>query len=166
MSCIVKTLRLYLALSVICAAPAFAHDGVQILDPHARTNGATGSVFFVIENHSDSAERLIGVASDVAEKVEMHTHVETADAVMQMPAAPEGFPIDPMMSHPLARGGDHVMLMGLTRALTDGDTFTLTLTFAHAGQVIIGVTVDNARKPGISGQDHSGHMMSGAEATE
>jgi len=169
MSFVVKTIRLCLALIVMSATPTFAHDGVHILDPYARSNGglgANGAVFLRIENHSASAERLIGVASDVAEKVEMHTHSETADGVMQMPAVPEGFAIDAKMSHALDRGGDHIMLMGLTRALKDGDSFTLTLTFEHAGVVIIEVPVDNARKPGAAGQDHSGHDMTGVKPTE
>ena len=151
------------AMAILLAGPGLAHDGVHIHDPYARITGATGAVFFEIENHSDSAERLIAVASDVAEKVEMHTHSETADGVMQMLAVPEGFPIDPLMSHALDRGGDHIMLLGLTRDLKDGDTFTLTLTFEHAGVVTVEVPVDNARKPG---KGHAGHDMTGMDATE
>jgi copper(I)-binding protein len=43
------------------------------------------------------------------------------------------------------RGGDHIMLMGLTRAFKDGDMIHLTLTFEHAGVVDVDVPVDNAR---------------------
>jgi len=174
LSLVVKTIRLCLALIVMSAAPALAHDGVHILSPYARSNGglgANGAVFFTIKNHSGSAERLIGVSSDVAEKVEMHTHSETADGVMQMLAVPKGFAIDARMSHALDRGGDHIMLMGLTRALKDGDSFILTLTFEHAGVVIIKVPVDNARKSGAagrvhSGKDHSRQDMTGVKPTE
>jgi periplasmic copper chaperone A len=136
--------------TVFAAFPALAHDNIHIENPYARTNGgigATGAVFMEIVNHADENDRLIGVASDVAEKVEMHTHKTAADGVMQMNAVPEGFPIDPMMSHALARGGDHIMMMGLKQALKDGDMIHLTLTFEHAGVVEIDVPVDNARKP-------------------
>ena len=132
------------------ALPAFAHDNIHIENAYARTNGgigATGAVFMEIMNHADEADRLIGVASDVAEKVEMHTHKTAADGVMQMNAVPEGFPIDPLMSHALARGGDHIMMMGLKQALKEGDMIHVTLTFEHAGVVEIDVPVDNARKP-------------------
>ena len=49
-------------------------------------------------------------------------------------------------SHALARGGDHVMLLGLTRQLNDGDTVALTLTFEKAGEVKVDVPVDLQRK--------------------
>lgn len=138
------------AAAIFLAAPAFAHDGVHIENAYARTNGgigASGAVFMEIMNHSDENERLISVASDVAEKVEMHTHKASADGVMQMMAVPEGFPIDPLMSHALARGGDHIMMMGLKQELKDGDMIHLTLTFEHAGVVEVDVPVDNQRKP-------------------
>jgi copper(I)-binding protein len=136
--------------AVFAAAPAFAHDNIHIENPYARANGGIGSsgaVFMEIINHADEADRLIGAASDVAEKVELHTHKASADGVMQMMAVPEGFPVEPMMSHALARGGDHIMMMGLKKALKDGDMIHLTLTFEHAGVVEIDVAVDNARKP-------------------
>ncbi|MBS1848201.1 MAG: copper chaperone PCu(A)C [Actinobacteria bacterium] len=44
----------------------------------------------------------------------------------------------------LAPGGYHVMVMGLRRNLVPGDTFRITVRFAHAGAVGVPVTV---RKP-------------------
>ena len=137
------------AATLALATAAHAHDGVHVNDAYGRTNGGigkTGAVFFVIENHQLEDDRLIGAASDVAQKVELHTHKQSADGVMQMVAVPEGFPVPAEGEHALARGGDHVMLMGLTRDLKDGDTFTLTLTFERAGVVEVEVPVDNARK--------------------
>lgn len=142
------------------ATAAFAHDGVHVNDAYARTNGGigkTGAVFFVVENHQTEDDQLIGVASDIAEKVEFHTHKEGDGGVMQMLAVPEGFGIPAEGEHALARGGDHVMLMGLTRDLKDGDTFTVTLTFEHAGVVEVEVPVDNARKDDGMGMMHHKH---------
>lgn len=137
--------------AMLFAAPAFAHDGVHIENAYARTNGgigASGAVFMEITNHADVNDRLISAESDVADKVELHTHKASADGVMQMMAVPEGFPIDALMSHALARGGDHVMMMGLKKDLKDGDMLHLTLTFEQAGVVELDVAIDNARKPG------------------
>jgi copper(I)-binding protein len=39
------------------------------------------------------------------------------------------------------------MVMGLTAVPKDGDSFPLTLSFEHAGDVTLDVTVDNKRKP-------------------
>ena len=68
----------------------------------------------------------------------------------------------------LARGGDHVMLMGLTGPLKDGDSFPLTLTFEHAGNVTVDVVVDSARDAtmpagqGAGQGGHAGHGMGGS----
>ena len=154
------------AAAIFLAAPAFAHQGVHIENPYARTNGgirASGAIFLEIMNHADVDDRLIGVASDAAEKVELHTHTESADGVMSMDAVPEGFPVAALQSHALKRGGDHIMLMGLKQDLKDGDTIHLTLTFEHAGVVEVDVPVNNTRKPlaaadpmaDMPGMDHS-----------
>jgi periplasmic copper chaperone A len=149
------------ASAALFAFPALAHDGVHIHDPYAITTGAigaTGAVFFSVENHADVDDRLTAVTSDVAEKVEMHTHSQDANGVMTMPAVPEGFPVVAGGDMVLERGGDHIMLMGLTRALKDGDTFEMTLTFEHAGEVVVEVPVDNHHKA-AEGDAHSGHDM-------
>ena len=138
------------AAALLIAAPALAHQGVHIENPYARTNGgigATGAIFLEIMNHADTDDRLTGVASDIAEKVELHTHQQSADGVMRMTAVPEGIAIPALQSHSLKRGGDHIMLMGLRQDLKDGDVIHLTLTFEHAGAVEVDVPVDNARKP-------------------
>lgn len=158
------------AAAMFLAAPAFAHDGVHIENPYARTNGgigASGAIFLEIMNHADVDERLVGVASDVAEKVEMHTHKQGADGVMLMMAVPEGYPIEALQAHALQRGGDHIMLMGLKKDLKDGDIVHLTLTFEHAGVVELDVPVDNARKPEGGAMNHmkmNGMKMDGMES--
>lgn len=159
------------ALALLIAAPALAQDhpeGLHIHDIYARSNGGvggSGAVFFMIHNNTETDDRLIGASTEVAEKAELHTHVESADGVMQMQKIEGGIALPAGEMHELARGGDHVMLMGLTRALKDGDTFPLILTFEKAGDVTIEATVDNARKPGEGmmmdhgsmGDGHSGH---------
>lgn len=129
------------------ALPALAQD-ITIEDAYARSMGgigASGAVFFDIKNAGTEADRLVSAASDVAKMVELHTHKQDAAGVMQMIAVPEGFEVPAGADHLLARGGDHVMLMGLTRELADGDMVTLTLTFEKAGEVKVDVPVDNKR---------------------
>jgi copper(I)-binding protein len=141
------------------APAAFAHDGVHIVDPYARTTGGVGgnaAVFLVVENHQIADDQLLSVSSDAAKLVELHTHIEDANGVMSMTAVPEGFTIPGSGEHALARGGDHVMMMGLTRDLKDGDVITLTLTFKTAGVVTVEAVVDNARKEGMA-MGHGAH---------
>lgn len=157
------------AASLVLASPLAAQEnpqGIQIQDAYARSMGgmgASGAVFMSIQNATGADDRLVSVASDVAERVELHTHKQDANGVMQMIHVPEGFPIASGETHELARGGDHVMLLGLTRDLNDGDSFSLTLTFETAGPVTLDVTVDNARKGPMAGGG-MGHMH-GAPAT-
>ena len=159
------TAALVFALSAF-AAQAQTHDVLQVMDPYARTSGAgatSGAAFMVIENHGTTDDRLVAAASDVAEKVELHTHKQDANGVMQMLHVPEGFVIPAGGSHALARGGDHVMFLGLKTSLAHGDTVAVTLTFEKAGEMQVQVPVDLERKPmhggGMQGgkMDHSGH---------
>ena len=164
-----------LAATLFLSIPATAEEhpeGMHVHDIYARSMGqvgASGAIFFMIHNNSTTDDRLVSAASDVAERVELHTHKEDANGVMQMLHVEEGFAIPAGEMHALARGGDHVMLLGLTRELKDGDTFPVTLIFEAAGEVVIEATVDNARKPeegGMmmdhgDGHDHGGHGHSG-----
>jgi copper(I)-binding protein len=146
-----------LAALACLALPALAHDGLHIDNAFARASAQSAAVFMTITNHGTADDRLIAARTDAADLVELHTHSQDADGVMQMLPVPEGFVIPAGGEHALARGGDHVMLMGLTRPLGDGDSLTLILTFEHAGEVTVAVPVDNARKadPG-----HEGHGTS------
>ncbi len=147
--------------AALLAFPAFAGETLMIQDPYARTMGGvgtSGAVFFTVMNHGAEEDRLIDARSDVAQKVELHTHKDDGNGVMQMLHVPEGFVIPAGGEHALARGGVHVMLMGLTREVADGDVISLTLTFEKAGALVVEVPVDNARKGGMA-MDHSGHQM-------
>lgn len=164
-----KSLLVAAAAVLTLTLPATAQDAVQINDAYARASAASGAVFFQIENHQTDDDRLIAVASDAAERVELHTHKEDANGVMQMLHVPEGFAVPANASHALARGGDHVMLMGLKAPLKTGDVINLTLTFEKAGEVVLQVPVDNERTGAAMGHgmgqgmggamDHSGHAM-------
>jgi hypothetical protein len=143
-----------LAALVLLALPALAQDGLHIDNAYARSSAQSGGVFMTVANHGTADDRLIAARTDAADLVELHAHSQDANGVMQMLPVPEGFVIPAGGEHALARGGDHVMLMGLTRPLNDGDSLTLILTFEKAGEVTVAVPVDNARK---ADHTHSGH---------
>ena len=137
-----------------------AEDDILVEDPYVRLSRPTsksGAVFMSLLNPSAEDDRLVSVTTDVAERAELHTHTQDANGVMQMGEVTEGFPIAGMETHILDRGGDHIMLLGLTRPLQQGDTVTLTLTFERSGDITVQVPVDNERKPGA--MDHGGHSM-------
>lgn len=157
-----KTVFFAAAAAVTLAGSAWAGDAHKIMvhDQYARVSSPTakaGAAFMQISNQTDEADQLIDARSDVAAKVQLHTHKEGENGIMQMLHVEEGFTIPEGGSHMLQRGGDHVMFFGLKRALNHGDVVKLTLVFEKAGEVEIEVPVDLERKAGGHGAGHSGH---------
>lgn len=144
------------ALAVLTPAAALAQDGLAIRDAYLRSaNPKTAAAFMVLENHRDVECRLTGVSSDAAAMVELHTHSEQ-DGVMKMHKIEGGIAIPAGGEHALARGGDHVMLMGLAKPLAAGDTALLTLDFGPCGTQQVEVSLDNDR-PAQAHKGHAGH---------
>lgn len=151
-----------IAAATLLATTAYA-DGMKIMigDSYARSAGPkakTGAAFMMLMNHGTEDDRLIGVASTVAKRTELHTHKENDSGLMQMLEVKEGFAIPAGGMHALKRGGDHVMLMGLEQGLVQGTDIELILTFEKAGEISVTVPVDNDRKPAKDAHGgHSGH---------
>ncbi len=143
----------------IAAAPmAFAAD-ITVKDAYLRVSGAmakTAAAFMTIEN-AGADDRLIDAHSDLSQRVELHTHKQDANGVMQMLHVEEGFAIPAGGSHALERGADHVMFLGLNSVPAEGDVVTLTLTFEKAGEVTVEVPVDNTRAAGGMGHGNMDH---------
>ncbi len=145
----VKTTLFAAAIATLTSTTAFA-EGIMIKDPYARSSGAnaiSGAAFMGIMNHSSTEDRLIAARSDIAARVEIHTHIEDSNGVMRMVEVEDGIiiPADGMAM--LQRGGDHVMFMGLNQSLAQGDEVSVTLIFEKAGEVEVTIPVDLERKP-------------------
>jgi copper(I)-binding protein len=142
----------------VSALPALAEDAkLMIMDPYARAStpsSKSGAIFFEVMNNG-AADRLIGASTPAAGMTMLHTHEEDANGVMKMIHVEEGFEVPANGTLALKRGGDHVMLMGLTGSLSQGDTVPLTLIFEQAGEINVDVPVDLKRKPGAQGEAHS-----------
>ncbi|MFN3275149.1 MAG: copper chaperone PCu(A)C [Paracoccus sp. (in: a-proteobacteria)] len=159
-----KKIAFVAAMAALTPLAALAHDGMHINDAYARsTNPMTGAIFMELENHREVGCTLQAVASDVAERVELHTHKEE-DGVMRMLKVEEGFAVPAGEVRQLDRGGDHVMLLGLTRPLADGDTIALSLDFGDCGTEEAEAVVDNQRMGGAhdaggaaAADEHAGH---------
>lgn len=148
---ILKTTFVAASAAFLMSSASFAAD-IMIKDAYARSAtkiSKSGAAFMVIENHAMAEDRLIEARSDIAKKVELHTHMKTDEGVMRMMHVPEGFVIPSHGSHALARGADHVMFMGLNAPMFQGDTFTLTLVFENAGEIEVTVPVDLERQDGM-----------------
>lgn len=109
-------------------------DAPNVINVWARaTPGGTTVGAAYAEIGAKSADKLVGVASAVAEKAELHTHIDDA-GVMKMRRL-EGLDLPAGETHTLAPGGDHIMLFGLKEPLKTGAKVPLTLTFEKAGKV-------------------------------
>lgn len=151
-----------LAATLSFTSPVFADGmGLMIEDPYARSAtsmSTSGAAFMAITNHSDTDDQLIAAATDIAARVELHTHTEDENGVMRMREVEGGIPIPAGETTVLQRGGLHVMLMGLTEGLKQGDEIDVTLTFENAGDMVVSIPVDNERKASHGGmQGHGSH---------
>jgi copper(I)-binding protein len=134
-----------------------AHADIAVEDAYARSSGPaakTGAAFFVISNTGEVEDRLISVTTSASKVVQLHTHIAGDNGVMLMRQDKDGFEVEAGGTHALKRGGDHVMMMGLTAPFVQGETVELTLTFEHAGDMTVVVPVDNERTPKHSDMKH------------
>ena len=136
----VSVLTIVLLLSG-CTAPSKA--GVDVRDAWARpaAQGGNGAIYFIIENHSSETQEVIGVASDIAEAVEMHESKMSGD-VMEMHQL-ESVSLDPGAEVTFEPGGLHIMLVGLKQDLKVGDEVQVTLNFSNAQDIQVTVPVQD-----------------------
>ncbi|WP_299981868.1 copper chaperone PCu(A)C [uncultured Ruegeria sp.] len=144
----------FVALSLSLASGALAADVINVDDAYARSAGKSakaGAAFMMIENQGETDDRLIGAASDVADRVELHTHKIDENGVAKMMQVEDGILIPAGETHMLKRGGDHVMFMGLNAPFEQGAMVPVTLIFEQAGEVVVEIPIDLERK------DNGGH---------
>lgn len=156
-----KSTLLAAVAAVSFALPAVAGE-VMVHDPYARVSAMmsnSGAAFMVIENMTGQDDHLVSAESDVAEKTELHTHLEDANGVMKMVHVAEGFDLPKDGKIMMVRGGNHVMFLGLNRQLSDGDMVHVTLHFEKAGAVEVDVPVDLNRKPDHAMMKHGNMQM-------
>jgi copper(I)-binding protein len=134
-----------LALSLATAADAQSPDAnLTVAHAWARaTPSATANAaVYLTVTAKATPDTLTGASTPVAARAQLHES-KTENGIMRMRPV-DNLPID--KDHPitLAPGGYHLMLTGMKQQLKLGETFPLTLTFAHAGAVQATVTVEQA----------------------
>ena len=141
-------MRAGLALAVLAplTAAALAGPKISVENPHARPpmgSGKVAAAFMTLKNDGDEADKLVKAEGDVADRIELHTHImEKKDGKMIMRMRQVPFMEVPAHGQTVLKpGGLHIMLIGITRDLKPGDTFELTLVFEKAGKVKITVPV-------------------------
>ena len=155
---------LALVAATFLAGPALAHGltagDLEIIHPHIPQPAASAKAaggFMGIVNSGTEADRLIGVESDIAAKVELHESKVDANGVGTMEHV-EFVEIPPGATVNLEHGGYHIMFMGLNGALTEGEMHKAVLIFEHAGRVDIEfeIVAPMGEAAGHDATDHSG----------
>jgi copper(I)-binding protein len=150
---------LTLAAAIFLAMPGFAHEiiagDLQIIHPNipqpAKSAKAAGG-FMAIVNNGAEADRLLGVESDIAMKVEVHESSVDANGVGTMTHV-DAVEIPAGGTVSFEHGGYHIMFMGLTAPLTEGEMHKAALIFERAGRVEIEFMIDPPVGQGAA--DHS-----------
>ncbi|WBU59763.1 copper chaperone PCu(A)C [Paracoccus albus] len=152
-----KYLILAAAAAFTLPATAFAQDHViEVTDGFVRSsNPKSAAAFMTIQNDSAEVCTLAAVETPAAAKAELHTSKENAEGMMEMLPIEGGIAIPAQGSHTLARGGDHVMLMGVTEPLQQGDETPVTLDFGECGKVELLLPVDNERMGTAAPETHA-----------
>lgn len=110
-------------LSFNCYAINITEERVRLLPP---SSPATG-VFMTLTNASKQDRFLIKALSDRAKKVELHNHIMEG-GMMKMREV-EKIKIPAKGKVTLKPGGLHIMLIGLSKPLQEGEKIPLTLVF-------------------------------------
>jgi hypothetical protein len=115
--------------------------------------GTSGAVYFTVIDKG-APDQLVGASTPVAASAEVHETIND-NGVMKMRPVPS-LALEPGRPVTLKPGGYHVMLTGLKQALKAGDSFPLTLTFAHAQPVTVTAKVEAMAGAAMSGptQNH------------
>jgi copper(I)-binding protein len=137
---------LMIALLGLAASPAasadFAAKGLTIGHPWTRPagQGGTGAGYLTIANTGKAADVLIGVETPAARSASVHRSAMAGEVMTMRPMA--ALAIAPGQTVSLQPGGDHIMMVGLTRALSQGEKIPVTLVFQKAGRIQIALLVE------------------------
>jgi len=135
-----KSLKLF-AATLFASAALFAQS-ISVYDEYVREvppNMPNSAAFMSLMNGSDQAVSLVSAVSDAAKSVELHEHANV-DGMMQMRQIPS-IEIPANGSTDLRPGGLHVMLIGLTKPLKEGENVAITLNFSNGESVTLNAPV-------------------------
>ncbi|WGF87197.1 copper chaperone PCu(A)C [Marinivivus vitaminiproducens] len=124
------------AADVTAGTIVIEHPWTRATPPGARVAGG----YLVLENLGSDSDRLTGLSSPAADRVEIH-EMAMDGGVMTMRPVEDGLDLPPGQGVALEPGGLHLMLIDLKSGLTEGQSVPVTLTFAKGGTAEIELAV-------------------------
>lgn len=147
------------ATSEAPAESAPAGETVTIDDAWVKaTDEDMSAAFGTLNNSGADAVTIVSAETEAAGMVELHETVENEAGEMVMREIEGGFSIPADGSFELTPGANHIMLMGLTGALSAGDEVTVTLTFSDDSTYEFTAPVKDysGANENYEGDDHEG----------
>lgn len=157
-SAVLRSLLLFLVLTVltsVTSAENFKAGSIHIRDPFSSALppiSKNGAVYLTLINHGHLSDQLVGAATPIAAHAEMHTH-RMEDGMMKMRKVDE-VELPPHEEIVFAPGGSHIMLIGLSQALKEGEHFPLMLHLKEAGHVMVKVIIEAAGATSAAKNEH------------
>ena len=149
------SLLLTLSVSVVFAQPMaemeFTSGWIRATPPNAKM----GAAYLTVMNHQDQADELIGASSSLAEVVEIHNVKEENGMLKMYPVDSLEVPAKGMVM--LKPGGYHIMLINLKQAPKLGESYTMTLKFQQAPDLIVELPVQQSGATSGDGEKFSMH---------
>jgi periplasmic copper chaperone A len=147
------------AAPVVVDRAVAATPTVTVSQPWARASAgaATTGAAYVTLTGGASDDTLVGVSAPVADTVQVHES-SAEGGVMRMRQVTGGVAIPARKTVSLQPGGYHIMMIGLHQPLVAGQSFPLTLTFAHAAPATVTVTVRPIGAAAVGHDSMSGSM--------
>ena len=162
----IRTASTVAALFALVMSTAVAHDytvgSLKVDHPWARATpkgAGVGGGYMKITNTGTESDRLVGGASGISDRFEVH-EMSMADGVMKMRHLAGGLEIKPGQTVEFKPGGYHAMFMGLKQQLVQGQRFKVTLQFERAGKIDIDFVIEGigAQTGGDTGNHGGAHM--------
>lgn len=122
---------LFLLMAGQALADSHGHSGhmLKVENAWARAslgNSKNSAVYLKFENESKKDITIVSVKSGVSARTELHTHINE-NGVMKMRRIEGGLKIPTEGETVLQPGGNHIMLIGLKKPLTQGEHFKVEL---------------------------------------
>jgi periplasmic copper chaperone A len=119
-------------------------------------DGRPTAGYLTIENGGPTGETITALSSPDFARVELHDHVK--DGAMMKMVKLDSAEVPGNSQLVLSPGGKHLMLFDAKRALNNGDSVKITLTFSNSGPIETNFVVLNVIPPSGDGHmDGMGH---------
>ncbi|MBX9700841.1 MAG: copper chaperone PCu(A)C [Acetobacteraceae bacterium] len=118
----------------------------------AAAQGGQGAGYLRISNGGTQPDRLLAASSPAAGRMELHSMIRDGEVMRMREAAAIDIPAGGTVE--LRPGGLHLMFVGLTQPLRQGETVPVTLRFERAGEVTLPFAIQAA---GARGPAHHRH---------